>query len=131
MSAGTSMPSDLAFSSSSVESSFPMAGAVFLIVLMVVAVALIVIARRRRGALWRAPWKQLQDNETLARPPQHLSSLRLDATHRLHVIAWNNREFLVATGVSEAPVVIATAPSAFATAGQAGSEASKSTLAHG
>jgi len=125
------MPSDLAFASSSVESSFPMAGAIFLIVLMVVAGALIAAVRLRRGVSWRAPWKQLQDNDTQTSRPQHLSSLRLDATHRLHVIAWDNREFLVATGVSAVPVVIATARSVPVTAGQASGEASKSNLAHG
>lgn len=111
MNAATLAPGGLAFASASAEPSFPLAGAALLIILLLGAAAIIVWARSRRGTSWCAPWVMSNGTNTEGtQAPRHLSSLRLDAAHRLHVIAWDNREFLIATGLNVAPVVVATAP---------------------
>lgn len=108
MSPGGTASAGLAFAQATSEPFFPLAGAVLLLVLLVGAAVLIAGSRSRRGTAWRPPWA-VRDGGAAgdAAVPAHLSSLRLDAAHRLHVIAWDDRQFLVVTGLQGAPAVIA------------------------
>lgn len=109
MNPGSSNAGGLAFAPAPSETFFPAAGAALLILLLIGAAVLVYWARARRNAPWRAPWSAFQPGAgRTADIPRHLSSLRLDAAHRLHVVAWDNRQFLIATGVNVAPVVVAT-----------------------
>lgn len=104
-----------AFSQATSEVFFPMAGAALLILLLFGAAVLVIWARSRSGASWRAPKSASPPVFGIAaEPPQRLSSLRLDAAHRLYVVAWDNRQFLIATGVNVPPLLVATASPAAA-----------------
>lgn len=98
------------FAQGSSEVGFPLGGAVLLILLLVGAAVLVIWARYRRGAGWQPPWAAVQVSGRTGRnvePPRLISSVRLDAVHRIYAIAWSDRQFLIATGVNTSPVLIA------------------------
>ncbi|MBX3625337.1 MAG: flagellar biosynthetic protein FliO [Rhizobacter sp.] len=91
---------------------FPVGGAVLLFGLMAVALWIVWWDRRRGGRLGRSPksWSRLLTGRTTAdSATQHISVLsttRIDATTRVHVLAWQGRQLLVAVQAGQPPVVL-------------------------
>lgn len=92
---------------------FPPLGLALLAVLFAVAIGLVIFDKRRRNGRMTPPaglaryFAALRLSGTgAAGSVQVLSSTRLDASTRLHVIDWEGRRLLVATQGGHPPVVL-------------------------
>jgi hypothetical protein len=88
---------------------FPVSGAVLLFGLMAVAAWLVWWDRRRgRGAGGGFPrWRRSGGaGSEGGQAVQLLSTTRIDATTRVHVLAWQGRQLLVAVQAGQPPVVL-------------------------
>lgn len=103
--------SGIAFAQAGDTAAFPLMGAFFLVGLVLIAFLLVGLSQKRSTgtthrlqALWSKA-SRLSENA-----PQHLSTTRIDGITKLHVIAWQNQQFLLAVSANVAPVVLASAP---------------------
>lgn len=87
---------------------FPLGGAVLLFGLMAAALYIVWWDRRRGGSKHR--WPQLlkgrSSTDAGTQDVQVMSSTRIDATTRVHVLAWQGRQLLVAVQAGQPPVVL-------------------------
>ena len=108
-SAGTASSPPLVFRRDD-DVGFPVAGAVLLFALMAGALALVWYDRRRKsspGGGWsRLLAPRLGQDSNAGADARLLSTTRIDAGTRLHVIEWQGRQLLVAVQGQAAPVVL-------------------------
>ncbi|SEK92848.1 Flagellar biosynthesis protein, FliO [Roseateles sp. YR242] len=100
--------SPLPFRRDTSENGFPVAGAIFLLVLILATLAAWWHRHRQGGGLVGACLFRVASGAT-ARQQDGLrvtSSVRLDVNTRLHVVEWNDRQLLLAVSGNAAPVVI-------------------------
>jgi hypothetical protein len=103
--------SGIAFAQAGDTAAFPLMGTLFLVGLVLLAFLVVGLSQKRsNGAMphLQAFWSKasrLSENT-----PQHLSTTRIDGMTKLHVIAWQNQQFLLAVTANVAPVVLASAP---------------------
>jgi hypothetical protein len=109
--AGSQAPALLPFRHDTDEPSFPVAGIVFLIVLLVLAVWLRWGGQRRGGWGLRpgAPWRWTSARGEASSDVDKIdivASARLDMNTRLHAVQWRGRHLLVAISGSSPPTVL-------------------------
>ena len=86
--------------------SFPVGGAVLLAVLVIVAGFVAWSRKRLVSPSWSAALGIGRAGAAAQSSLKLQASLRLDGQTRLHIVHWNDREVLVATTGSSAPVVL-------------------------
>ncbi len=109
--ASTAVAPTLPFGVRDAAPAFPWAGALLLLLLLGIA-AWAWLTAARRGQLPRGSWLAratgaLGSASTDASAPMLRSSVRLDASARLHVVEWHGRQVLLAINGATAPVVLA------------------------
>jgi hypothetical protein len=94
------------------DPAFPVGGALLLFGLMAAALWIVWWDRRRGGRLGRPgkAWSQLITGRGIANSATQdvsvLSTTRIDATTRVHVLAWQGRQLLIAVQAGQPPVVL-------------------------
>lgn len=95
------------------EPVFPVGGALLLFGLLAAALWIVWWDRRRgsakrngAGAGWASLFEGRAISTTTAQEVKLLSTTRLDGTTRIHVLAWQGRQLLVAVQSGQQPVVL-------------------------
>jgi len=108
-SSAASVASAIPFSTGGQTATFSFPSATLILGLLLVSLLVVAWSRKRNGSGWMEAWTRLKTPATATEAiPRHVSTLRLDGATRLHVIAWDDRQFLIVAAPGIAPSVIAT-----------------------